>query len=178
MYCFPYSPHHTVHPARVDLPADCWTSGRRWKLCSSDWRERKSYCCHRNHGKLGFHSFWILCTLLADDENEDIKATYQGFTVQTELICQVFNEAPCYIYWHTTPALTVVIQEYFTCCDWWFFFLFPSQTHDHSICIRPPLPAFNVTSQNATFQLNGSFVSSFVVFLKLLKVSERLFCLI
>lgn len=36
---------------------------------------------------------------------------------------------------------------------------FPPQTHDHSVCIRPPLPAFNVTSQNALFQLEGSFVS-------------------
>ncbi|XP_047467570.1 galactocerebrosidase isoform X2 [Mugil cephalus] len=34
-----------------------------------------------------------------------------------------------------------------------------TMTHDHSICIRPPLPAFNVTSQNATFQLKGSFAS-------------------
>ncbi|PWA16372.1 hypothetical protein CCH79_00004458 [Gambusia affinis] len=32
-------------------------------------------------------------------------------------------------------------------------------THNHSICIRPPLPPFNVTSQNATFQLKGSFAS-------------------
>ncbi|XP_041810336.1 galactocerebrosidase isoform X2 [Chelmon rostratus] len=34
-----------------------------------------------------------------------------------------------------------------------------TMTHDHSVCIRPPLPAFNVTSQNATFQLKGSFAS-------------------
>ncbi|XP_069028558.1 galactocerebrosidase isoform X2 [Embiotoca jacksoni] len=34
-----------------------------------------------------------------------------------------------------------------------------TMTHDHSVCIRPPLPAFNVTSQNATFQLQGSFAS-------------------
>ncbi|KAJ4939900.1 hypothetical protein JOQ06_029336 [Pogonophryne albipinna] len=27
-----------------------------------------------------------------------------------------------------------------------------TMTHDHSVCIRPPLPPFNVTSQNATFQ--------------------------
>lgn len=33
------------------------------------------------------------------------------------------------------------------------------QTHGHSVCIRPPLPAFNLTSQNAVFQLEGSFVS-------------------
>ncbi|XP_068194159.1 galactocerebrosidase isoform X2 [Antennarius striatus] len=34
-----------------------------------------------------------------------------------------------------------------------------TMTHDHSVCIRPPLPPFNLTSQNATFQLKGSFVS-------------------
>uniref|UniRef100_A0AAQ5YF47 Galactocerebrosidase n=1 Tax=Amphiprion ocellaris TaxID=80972 RepID=A0AAQ5YF47_AMPOC len=34
-----------------------------------------------------------------------------------------------------------------------------TMTHDHSVCIRPPLPPFNVTSQNATFQLKGSFTS-------------------
>ncbi|KAG9344724.1 hypothetical protein JZ751_010411 [Albula glossodonta] len=34
-----------------------------------------------------------------------------------------------------------------------------TMTHDHSICIRPPLPHFNVSSQNATFQLKGSFGS-------------------
>ncbi|XP_054469504.1 galactocerebrosidase isoform X2 [Anoplopoma fimbria] len=34
-----------------------------------------------------------------------------------------------------------------------------TMTHDHSVCIRPPLPSFNVTSQNATFQLKGSFAS-------------------
>ncbi|XP_059210025.1 galactocerebrosidase isoform X2 [Centropristis striata] len=34
-----------------------------------------------------------------------------------------------------------------------------TMTHDHSVCIRPPLPPFNVTSQNATFQLQGSFAS-------------------
>lgn len=39
------------------------------------------------------------------------------------------------------------------------FSTFPHQTHDHSVCIRPPLPAFNVTAQNAVFQLEGSFVS-------------------
>lgn len=39
------------------------------------------------------------------------------------------------------------------------FSTFPPQTHDHSVCIRPPLPAFSVTSQNAVFQLEGSFVS-------------------
>uniref|UniRef100_A0A3Q3XEL3 Galactocerebrosidase n=1 Tax=Mola mola TaxID=94237 RepID=A0A3Q3XEL3_MOLML len=39
-----------------------------------------------------------------------------------------------------------------------------TMTHNHSMCIRPPLPPFNVTSQNATFQLEGSFVSSSKVF--------------
>lgn len=47
---------------------------------------------------------------------------------------------------------------------------FPSQTHDHSVCIRPPLLPFNVTSQDATFQLKGSFVRSFELFIMLLKV--------
>ncbi|XP_046874238.1 galactocerebrosidase isoform X1 [Hypomesus transpacificus] len=32
-----------------------------------------------------------------------------------------------------------------------------TMTHDHSVCIRPPLLPYNVTSQNATFQLKGSF---------------------
>ncbi|XP_039993229.1 galactocerebrosidase isoform X2 [Xiphias gladius] len=34
-----------------------------------------------------------------------------------------------------------------------------TMTHDHSACIRPPLPPFNVTFQNATFQMKGSFAS-------------------
>ncbi|KAJ0063075.1 hypothetical protein NL108_011629, partial [Boleophthalmus pectinirostris] len=34
-----------------------------------------------------------------------------------------------------------------------------TMTHDHSICIRPPLLPFNVTAQNATFHLKGSFAS-------------------
>ncbi|KAM4624713.1 galactocerebrosidase isoform 1-T1 [Polymixia lowei] len=34
-----------------------------------------------------------------------------------------------------------------------------TMTHDHSVCIRPPLLPYNVTSQNATFQLKGSFAS-------------------
>ncbi|KAM6918059.1 galactocerebrosidase-like [Lycodopsis pacificus] len=34
-----------------------------------------------------------------------------------------------------------------------------TMTRDHSVCIRPPLPPFNVTSQNATFHLQGSFAS-------------------
>ncbi|KPP67000.1 galactocerebrosidase-like, partial [Scleropages formosus] len=32
-----------------------------------------------------------------------------------------------------------------------------TMTHDHSQCIRPPLPAFNVSAQSATFHLKGSF---------------------
>ncbi|XP_073434328.1 galactocerebrosidase isoform X2 [Dendrobates tinctorius] len=32
-----------------------------------------------------------------------------------------------------------------------------TMTHDHSVCIRPPLPKFDVSAQNATFQLDGSF---------------------
>ncbi|XP_072221317.1 galactocerebrosidase isoform X2 [Leuresthes tenuis] len=32
-----------------------------------------------------------------------------------------------------------------------------TMTHDHSVCVRPPLPPFNVTPQSATFQLKGSF---------------------
>ncbi|XP_021429576.1 galactocerebrosidase isoform X1 [Oncorhynchus mykiss] len=34
-----------------------------------------------------------------------------------------------------------------------------TMTHDHSVCIRPPLLPFNVTAQNVTFQLKGSFAS-------------------
>ncbi|XP_030634585.1 galactocerebrosidase [Chanos chanos] len=34
-----------------------------------------------------------------------------------------------------------------------------TMTHNHSICIRPPLPAFTVAAQNATFSLKGSFGS-------------------
>ncbi|XP_033499130.1 galactocerebrosidase isoform X2 [Epinephelus lanceolatus] len=34
-----------------------------------------------------------------------------------------------------------------------------TMTHSHSVCVRPPLPPFNVTSQSATFQLEGSFAS-------------------
>ncbi|KAJ7990875.1 hypothetical protein DPEC_G00291440 [Dallia pectoralis] len=34
-----------------------------------------------------------------------------------------------------------------------------TMTHDHSVCIRPPLPAFKVAPQNASFQLTGSFAS-------------------
>ncbi|XP_069592492.1 galactocerebrosidase isoform X1 [Ranitomeya imitator] len=32
-----------------------------------------------------------------------------------------------------------------------------TMTHDNSVCIRPPLPKFDVSAQNATFQLDGSF---------------------
>uniref|UniRef100_A0A8C5CME6 Galactocerebrosidase n=1 Tax=Gadus morhua TaxID=8049 RepID=A0A8C5CME6_GADMO len=45
--------------------------------------------------------------------------------------------------------LTVVIET----------MVYTQRTHDHSVCVRPPLPAFNVTSQNTTFQLKGSFAS-------------------
>uniref|UniRef100_A0A665TM28 Galactocerebrosidase n=1 Tax=Echeneis naucrates TaxID=173247 RepID=A0A665TM28_ECHNA len=41
-----------------------------------------------------------------------------------------------------------------------------TMTHNHSVCVRPPLPKFNVTSQNATFQLKGSFVSLSEIFHK------------
>ncbi|XP_028294488.1 galactocerebrosidase isoform X2 [Gouania willdenowi] len=34
-----------------------------------------------------------------------------------------------------------------------------TMSHEHSVCIRPPLPPFNVTSQNASFLLKGSFAS-------------------
>ncbi|KAL7872834.1 hypothetical protein AOLI_G00119050 [Acnodon oligacanthus] len=34
-----------------------------------------------------------------------------------------------------------------------------TMTHDHSVCIRPPLPPYNVTAQKATFCLKGSFAS-------------------
>ena len=36
---------------------------------------------------------------------------------------------------------------------------FIPQSHDHSVCIRPSLPAYNVTEQSATFKLGGSLVS-------------------
>ncbi|XP_028917992.1 LOW QUALITY PROTEIN: galactocerebrosidase [Ornithorhynchus anatinus] len=32
-----------------------------------------------------------------------------------------------------------------------------TMSHNHSRCIRPPLPAFTVSAQNATFSLKGSF---------------------
>ncbi|XP_002734950.1 galactocerebrosidase-like [Saccoglossus kowalevskii] len=32
-----------------------------------------------------------------------------------------------------------------------------TMSHDHSICVRPPLPKYTVDKQNATFQLKGSF---------------------
>ncbi|XP_012692181.2 galactocerebrosidase isoform X1 [Clupea harengus] len=34
-----------------------------------------------------------------------------------------------------------------------------TMTHDHSVCIRPPLLPFEVTPQNVTFYLKGSFAS-------------------
>ncbi|XP_032883596.1 galactocerebrosidase isoform X2 [Amblyraja radiata] len=32
-----------------------------------------------------------------------------------------------------------------------------TMSHDHSVCVRPPLPPFKVSKQNVTFQLQGSF---------------------
>ncbi|XP_076470958.1 galactocerebrosidase-like [Babylonia areolata] len=37
-------------------------------------------------------------------------------------------------------------------------FVIETMSHDDSQCIRPPLPAYNVTTQNITLQLMGSFV--------------------
>uniref|UniRef100_A0A8C8CAQ8 Galactocerebrosidase n=1 Tax=Oncorhynchus tshawytscha TaxID=74940 RepID=A0A8C8CAQ8_ONCTS len=51
-----------------------------------------------------------------------------------------------------------------------------TMTHDHSVCVRPPLLPFNVTPQNVTFQLNGSFVSIVTVIACLLMI-KRLLCL-
>ncbi|XP_016319440.1 galactocerebrosidase-like [Sinocyclocheilus anshuiensis] len=34
-----------------------------------------------------------------------------------------------------------------------------TMTHDHSVCIRPPLLPYNVTAQNVTFHLKGTFAS-------------------
>uniref|UniRef100_A0A671N610 Galactocerebrosidase n=1 Tax=Sinocyclocheilus anshuiensis TaxID=1608454 RepID=A0A671N610_9TELE len=34
-----------------------------------------------------------------------------------------------------------------------------TMTHDHSVCIRPPLPSYDVTDQNVTFHLKGTFAS-------------------
>ncbi|XP_046334130.2 galactocerebrosidase-like [Haliotis rufescens] len=34
-----------------------------------------------------------------------------------------------------------------------------TMSHDHSICVRPPLEPYNVTKQRVTFQLKGSFAS-------------------
>uniref|UniRef100_A0A8C1FWU1 Galactocerebrosidase n=1 Tax=Cyprinus carpio TaxID=7962 RepID=A0A8C1FWU1_CYPCA len=36
-----------------------------------------------------------------------------------------------------------------------------TMTHDHSVCIRPPLPSYDVTAQNVTFHLKGTFVRIF-----------------
>lgn len=38
------------------------------------------------------------------------------------------------------------------------FWIIYFQTHDHSICIRPSLPPYDVQPQSATFQLKGSLV--------------------
>ncbi|XP_072314048.1 galactocerebrosidase [Eucyclogobius newberryi] len=34
-----------------------------------------------------------------------------------------------------------------------------TMTHDHSVCVRPPLLPFDVAAQNVTFRLKGSFAS-------------------
>lgn len=60
-----------------------------------------------------------------------------------------------------------------------YIYLSSVQTHDHSVCIRPPLLPFNVTAQNVTFQLKGSFVSTVAIpwdFSAHLMI-ERLLCL-
>lgn len=36
-----------------------------------------------------------------------------------------------------------------------FTLVIETLTHDHSICIRPPLPPYNVEPQNVTFKLAG-----------------------
>lgn len=41
-----------------------------------------------------------------------------------------------------------------------------SQSHDHSKCIRPNLPAYDVKPQNITIQLGGLFVSGTVMLFK------------
>ncbi|XP_075704323.1 galactocerebrosidase-like isoform X2 [Rhinoderma darwinii] len=46
-----------------------------------------------------------------------------------------------------------------------------TMSHDNSICIRPPLPKFNVSAQNATFKMDGSFND-----LKLLQVWYSKLC--
>jgi galactosylceramidase len=38
-----------------------------------------------------------------------------------------------------------------------FSIIIQTMTHDHSVCIRPPLPKYTVEPQEATFQLKGSF---------------------
>ncbi|XP_012682078.1 galactocerebrosidase-like [Clupea harengus] len=35
-----------------------------------------------------------------------------------------------------------------------------TMTHDHSQCVRPPLPPYSVSPQNATFNLKGSFATA------------------
>lgn len=39
-----------------------------------------------------------------------------------------------------------------------------TMSHDHSICIRPPLPPYSVKPQNVTIQLKGSFASISTVY--------------
>lgn len=57
LHCSSCSPSHAVHPAWMDLPADCWTSGTRRKLCSLDWWEGKPHHCHWNHGNVCCFAF-------------------------------------------------------------------------------------------------------------------------
>ena len=61
-----------------------------------------------------------------------------------------------------TKDLTIIIETmvrlYITFVSYVVTFYYP-QSHDHSKCIRPSLPPYNVTAQTATFTLKGSFVS-------------------
>ena len=40
-----------------------------------------------------------------------------------------------------------------------FTMVIETMTHIHSLCIRPPLPLYNVSSQNATFNLKGTLAN-------------------
>ena len=40
-----------------------------------------------------------------------------------------------------------------------FTMVIETMTHNHSLCIRPPLPPYNVSSQNVTFTLKGSLAN-------------------
>uniref|UniRef100_A0A8C1YIH4 Galactocerebrosidase n=1 Tax=Cyprinus carpio TaxID=7962 RepID=A0A8C1YIH4_CYPCA len=50
-----------------------------------------------------------------------------------------------------------------------------TMTHDHSVCIRPPLPSYDVTAQNVTFHLKGTFVRIFFSSLFVFFVTEGSF---